>query len=136
MATQSIAIEPQMPHAAEPQVQNASLINERAQLLVDNWNSACPKLAELYEEVDAINEAFNGLKDGQEILGCKGFKVFCVRHLKRDPSTVYRMLKKARLELEPATEEETLFEKAEASACTAGDVEEEEDEDEDEGEEG
>jgi len=114
----------------QPEWQNTTLINERAneraQLLVDNWNYACTKLADLYSEVEAIQEAFDKLKTGQDILGCTGFKVFCIRHLRRDPSTVYRMLKKARLELEPAVEEEPLFEQGEPG--------EEEDEDEEEGE--
>jgi len=128
----------------QPEWQNATLINERAneraQALVDNWNNACTKLADLSNEVEAIQEAFDQLRTGQELLGCTGFKVFCIRHLRRDPSTVYRMLKKARLELEPAVEEEPLWQQAEPASCTAGDVEEEEeeeeDEDEEEGEEG
>jgi hypothetical protein len=140
MATQSAALDATNT-PPQPEWQNATLINERAneraQALVDNWNNACTKLADLYSEVEAIQEAFDGLKDGQDILGCTGFKVFCVRHLKRDPSTVYRMLKKARLELEPAVEEEPLWEQAEPASCTAGDVEEEdEDEEDEEGEEG
>jgi hypothetical protein len=139
-----------MPPAATPQIQNASpnslirderaqlLASERAQLLVDNWHSASGKLADLHDEVDALNDAFSSLKPGQEILGCRSFRIFCIRHLKRDPSTVYRMMKKARLSLDPAVEEEELWKKAEPASCTAGDVEEDtedEDSEDDENEE-
>jgi len=132
MATQATVIDATNT-PPQPEWQNATLINERAQLLVDNWNSACHKLADLYDEVEAIQKAFDGLKDGQEILGCTGFKVFCVRHLKRDPSTVYRMLKKARLELEPAVEEENIFSRIEGGEEEG--TEEGEDEETEEGEE-
>jgi hypothetical protein len=136
MATQSIPIEAPMLLAAEPQVQNApAAIEKKAQLLVDKWNSACAKLADLYEEVDALKQAFHELKAGQGIMGCPTFKVFCVRHLHRDHSSVYRMMKKARLASEPAVEEEELWEQAEPEGEDQ-DEEAEEGEDEEETEEG
>ena len=143
LATQSITTQ-QQPHQQQPQRtgewQNAtppSRMDERARKLVENWNSACAKLADLHDEVEAIQKAFNGLKDGQEILECGSLKVFCTRHLKRDPSTVYRMLKKANFTLEPASalEEDTIFDQA--IAISDQETEEEaEDSEEEEGAEG
>jgi hypothetical protein len=119
------------------QVQNAlpnsliirpQVMDDRAQALVDNWNAACGKLVDLYHEVVSIQHAFDDLKDGETILGCRSFKIFCIRHLHRDPSTVYRMMAKARL-AEDVPPEDTSFEGDE-------NTDEEEEGEEDEGEDG
>jgi hypothetical protein len=73
-------------------------IEKRAQALVDNWHSACTKLADQRNEVETIQEAFDELGPGETILECRSFKMFCIRWLKRHPSSVYKMLAKARLQ--------------------------------------
>jgi hypothetical protein len=136
MVTQSLTLNatPQQTDEWQTAIPKPHIMDDRAQKLVDNWHSACGKLSDLHHEVVTIQHAFTELGEGQVILGCRSFKIFCIRHLKRDASTVYKMLKKANFIQEPAPEleENTLFDQAIAEQDEAED-EQDNDKNQDEG---
>lgn len=68
-------------------------IEKLATKLVADWTAACGKLKTLAPEIDQVKNYFaNHVRGSVTVVGCRSFDEFCTKKLKRDRSTVYRML--------------------------------------------
>jgi hypothetical protein len=78
--------------AQDPKHEHAA-IEKLATKLVANWTAACGKLKSLAPEIDQVKKYFaDHVRGSMTVLGCRSFDEFCTVKLKRDRSTVYRML--------------------------------------------
>ena len=78
-------------------LQNASLdhaaMEKLAAQVVRDFTTFCAKLKDMQPQVAAIQQWFRAHPRGATSLsGCASFKEFCEKRLRRDESTVYRML--------------------------------------------
>lgn len=62
--------------------------------LVAEWTDGLAKLKELAPDIKKVEEHFQmHVRGSVTLMGCSSFKQFCEKRLKRDRSTVYKMLK-------------------------------------------
>jgi len=78
-------------------LQNASLdhaaMEKLAAQIVRDFATVCAKLKDLRQPIETIQSWFRAHRRGStSLLGCASFREFCTKRLRRDESTVYRML--------------------------------------------
>ena len=62
--------------------------------LVSEWHGHLSKLKELAPSIEEVEKYFQKhVRGSVTLMGCSSFKEFCEKRLKRDRSTVYKMLK-------------------------------------------
>ena len=67
--------------------------------LVETWDGHLSKLKELASQVETVEKYFqNNVRGSVQLMGCSSFKDFCLKHLRRHPTTVYEMLRNYRAE--------------------------------------